>query len=70
MSSNNNKDKKTKPLSASSLCKTVSKYTARSQLMKADEATSSRQTHEPDTLTLSEQNIMINNVLSEDYSSN
>ena len=66
-SNNNNKDKKNKPLSASSLCKTASKYTTRSQT--ADKATSSRQTREPDELTLCDQNIMnqITNVLSEDY---
>ena len=68
MSSNNNKDKKNKPLSASSLCKTASKYTTRSQT--ADKVVAnSRQTRNPDTLTLSDQNIMnqIDNVLSEDY---
>ena len=66
MSSNtNNKDKKNKPLSASSLCKTASKYTTRSQT--ADKGTNSRQTRNPDKHTL---NIMdqIPNVLSEDYS--
>ena len=64
---NNNKDKKNKPLSASSLCKTASKYTTRSQT--ADKDASSRQTRDPDTLTLSYQNMLnqINNVLPEDY---
>ena len=47
MSSNNNKDKKNKPLSASRLCNTASKYTTRSQT--ADKAASSRQTRNPDT---------------------
>ena len=66
-SNNNNKVKRNKPLSTSSLCKTTSKYTTRSQT--ADKATSYRQTREPDKLTLSDQNIMdqITNVLSEDY---
>ena len=66
-SNNNNKDKKNKPLSGSSLCKTASNYATRVQT--ADKAASSRQTRNPDTNTLSDQNIMnqINNVLSEDY---
>ena len=68
MSSNtNNKDKKNKPLSSSSLCKTASKYTTRSQT--ADKGTNSRQPRNPDKHTL---NIMdhISNVLSEDYNVN
>ena len=66
MSSNNN-SKKPKPLSASSLCKTASKYATRAQT--ADKTASSRQTRNPDPYTLPDQNIMnqINNVLSEDY---
>ena len=68
MSSNtNNKEKKNKPLSASSLCKTASKYTTRSQT--ADKGTNSRQLCNPDKHML---NIIdqIPNVLSEDYSVN
>ena len=66
-SNNNNKDKKNKSLSASSLCKTASKYATRAQT--ADKAATSRQTRNPDTNTLSDQNMMnkINSVLSEDY---
>ena len=64
---NNNKDKKNKPLSASSVCKIASKLPTRSQTAGKD--TSSRQTRNPDKLTSTDQNIMnqINNVLSEDY---
>ena len=67
MSNNIKKDKKNKPLSASSLCKTASKYTTRSQT--ADKGTNSRQTRNPDKHTLTDQNIMdqISNVLSEDH---
>ena len=69
MSSNtNNKDKKNKPLSASSLCKTASKYTTRSQT--ADKASSSKPKCNTDLTTLSDQNLLtqINSVLSEGYS--
>ena len=65
MSSNtNNKDKKNKPLSASSLCKAASKYTTRSQT--TDKGTNSRQTRNPDkhTINIMDQNP---NLLSEDY---
>ena len=65
MSNNIKKDKKNKPLSASSLCKTASKYTTRSQT--ADKGTNSRQTRNPDKHTLKITN-HIPNVLSEDYS--
>ena len=67
MSNNNNEDKKNKSLSASSLCKTASKYATRAQT--ADKAASSKQTRNPDPNKLPGQNIMtqINNVLSEDY---
>ena len=68
MSSNtNNKDKKNKPLLASSLCKTAFKYTTRSQT--ADKGTNSRQTRNPNKHTLTDQKIMdqISNLLSEEY---
>ena len=68
MSSNtNNKDKKNKPLSASSLCKTASKYTTRSQT--AEKASSSKLNRNTDLTTLSDQNLLnqINSVLSEGY---
>ena len=67
MSSNNKKDKKTKPLSASSLCKTASQYTTRSQT--AEKASSSKPNHNTDLTTLSDQNLLtqINSVLSEGY---
>ena len=66
MSSNNNKDKKNKPLPPFSLCKTASKYATWAQT--ADKAASSRQTSNLDPNTLPDQTIMpqINNVLSED----
>ena len=51
MSSNtNNKDKKNKPLSASSLCKAASKYTTRSQT--ADKGANYRQTRNPGKHTI------------------
>jgi len=65
MSSNtNNKDKKSKPLSASSVCKAASKYITRSQT--ADKGANSRQTRNPDkhTIEIMDQNP---NLLSEDY---
>ena len=67
MSSNNKKDKKTKPLSASSLCKTASQYTTRSQT--AEKASSSKPNCNADLTTLSDQNLLtqINRVLSEGY---
>ena len=67
MSNNNKKDKKNKPLSASSLCKAASQYTTRSQT--AEKASSSKPNCNPDFTTLSDQNIMtqINRVLSEGY---
>ena len=67
MSSNNKKDKKNKPLSASSLCKAASQYTTRSQT--AEKASSSKPNCNPDFTTLSDQNLMtqINSVLSEGY---
>ena len=68
MSSNtNNKGKKNKPLPASSLCKTASKYTTRSQT--AEKASSSKLNRNTDLTTLSDQNLLnqINSVLSEGY---
>ena len=73
MSSNNNKDKKTKLLSATSLCKTASKYATRAQ--KADKLSSSNKltrTIDPEPNTSFDQHIMLSNksnVLAEDYNS-
>ena len=67
MSNNNKKDKKNKPLSASSLCKAASQYTTRSQT--AEKASSSKPNCNAALTTLSDQNLMtqINSVLSEGY---
>ena len=57
--SSNNKDKKTKSLSASSLCKTASKYVTRAQT--AEMASSSNKlihTTDPERNTSSDQHIM------------
>ena len=71
MSFNNNKDNKTKPLSAASLCKTASKYATRAQT--ADKTPSYNKLiraidHEPNTS--SDQDIMLShkpNMLAWDY---
>ena len=57
---------KNKSLSASSLCKTASKYAMRAQT--AEMASSSKQTRNPDLNTLPDQNIMnkINKLIAED----
>ena len=67
MSSNNKKDKKSKPLSAASLCKSAAQYTTRSQT--AEKASSSKPNCNTDSTALSDQNLMtqINSVLSEGY---
>ena len=67
MSSNNKKDKKSKPLSAASLCKSAAQYTTRSQT--AEKASSSKPNCNTDPTALSDQNLMtqINSVLSESY---
>ena len=71
MSANNNKDKKNKPLSASSLCKIASKNATRTQT--ADKASSSNKTirtTDPDPNTSSDKHIMLSdnlNALTEGY---
>ena len=74
MSSNNYKDKKNKPLSASSLCKTASKYATRAQT--ADKASNSNKlarTIDPKPNKSSDQHIMLSdnpNMLAEDHTTN
>lgn len=71
MTSNNNKDKKTEPLSAASLCKTASMYVTRAQT--ADKVSSSNKLTRiinPEPNTASDQHIMLpdnSNMLAEDY---
>ena len=71
MSYNKNINKKTKPLSAASLCKAATKYASRAQT--ADKASSSNKltrTINPKPNTSSDQQIMLSdnsNVLAEDY---
>ena len=68
MSNNNNEDKKNKSLSASSLCKTASKYATRAQT--ADKASSSNKPTDPEPNTSSDQHIMLSdnpNMLAEDH---
>ena len=70
MSSNNNKDKKNKPLSADSLCKTASKYATRAQTGdKASSSNKPKRTTDPEPNTSFDHHIMLSddlNALTED----
>ena len=71
MSSNNNKDKKIKPLSAISLCKTASKYATRAETAdKASNLNKLNRTIDPESNTSFDPHIMLSdkpNMLAEDY---
>ena len=71
MSSDDNKDKINKPLSAPSLCKTVSKYATRAQTdNKVCSSNKLIHTTDPEPNTSSDQLIMLSdniNALAEDY---
>ena len=71
MSSNNYKDKKNKPLSASRLCKTASMYATRAQTAeKASSSNKSIHTIDPEPNMTSDQHTMLSDnikALEEDY---